>query len=182
MSVSERVRAVIEPLVAEAGLDLFDLDHVGGMLRVSVDRTGGVDIDAIAALTRSISRALDENDPIAGRYTLEVSSPGLERPLRTPAHFAWAVGHDVTIKTVATFDGPRRIAGVLQRAGDDQVEVAVDGPGGDVVTLPYDQIDKARTVFDWGPTPKPGGPSKTAGSKTSKTTKTSRKTQKVKAS
>jgi len=177
MSVSERVRAVVEPLVAEAGLDLFDLEHAGGVLRVAVDRDGGVDIGAIAALTRSISRALDEDDPISGRYTLEVSSPGLERALRTPAHFAWAVGHDVTIKTVATFDGPRRLAGVLQRATDDHVDLAVGGPGADVVTLGYGDIDKARTVFDWGPTPKPG---KTA--KATKTTKTSRKTQKVKAS
>ena len=88
MSVSDRVRAVIEPVVAAQDLELFDLEQAGPVLRVIVDRAGGVDMEAIAATTRALSRALDEHDPIAGQYTLEVSSPGLERPLRTPAHWA----------------------------------------------------------------------------------------------
>src|SRR5512139_844724 len=87
MSVPERVRAVIEPVVAAQGLELFDLEQAGPVLRVTVDRPGGVDMEAIASTTRALSRALDEHDPIAGHYTLEVSSPGLERPLRTPAHW-----------------------------------------------------------------------------------------------
>jgi ribosome maturation factor RimP len=177
MSVSERVQAIIEPLVIEAGLDLFDLEHAGGVLRVSVDRAGGVDIDAISALTRSISRALDDDDPIAGRYTLEVSSPGLERALRTPAHFTWALGHDVTVKTVATFDGPRRVGGVLSEADDDGIVVALEGSDGEPMRLAYTDIDKARTIFNWGPTPKPGSKRTT-----SKPAKTTSKTQKVKAS
>src|SRR3546814_9850277 len=70
---------IIAPLVEAAGLDLYDLELAGGVLRVLVDREGGADIDAISKLTRATSRALDEHDPIAGSYTLEVSTPGLER-------------------------------------------------------------------------------------------------------
>ncbi len=96
MSVPERVRSLIEPLVDEQGLALYDLELNGGVLRVVVDQpsgeSGGVGMDAITPLTRAISRALDEHDPIDGRFTLEVSSPGLERALRTPEQFAGAVG------------------------------------------------------------------------------------------
>ena len=88
----ERVTALIAPEVTAAGLSLYDLEHAGGVLRVVVDRPGGVDIEAIAAITRAVSRLLDEHDPLPGHYTLEVSSPGLERRLRVPAHFAGAVG------------------------------------------------------------------------------------------
>ena len=98
MSTPERVRTLVEPLVAELDLDLYDLEHTGGVLRVLVDQPGGVDIDAIAALTRAISRALDEHDPIPGEYTLEVSSPGLERRCArrptSPAPSAPRVGQD----------------------------------------------------------------------------------------
>jgi len=156
MSVSKRVRGIVEPIVAESGLELFDLELAGGVLRVTVDRPDGVDMQAIAATTRALSRALDDADPIAGRYTLEVSSPGLERPLRTPAHFRWAIGREVAIKTIATFDGPRRVAGTLVDAGDDHITLAIDEPDGDAYELAYDDIERARTVFSWGPAPKPG--------------------------
>ena len=79
MSVSARVRALIEPLVAAEGLELFDLEQAGPVLRVTVDRQGGVSIDDITKTTRAISRAIDEHDPISSSFTLEVSSPGLER-------------------------------------------------------------------------------------------------------
>src|SRR3546814_15533308 len=95
MAAADRVHEIIAPLVEAAGLDLYDLELAGGVLRVLVDREGGADIDAISKLTRATSRALDEHDPIAGSYTLEVSTPGLERQLRTPQHYAGAVGTTV---------------------------------------------------------------------------------------
>jgi len=158
MSVPERVRAIVEPLVAAQDLELFDLEQAGPVLRVTVDKEGGVDMQVIAATTRAISRALDEHDPIPGQYTLEVSSPGLERPLRTPAHFAWAIGRQVSIKTVPSHPVGRRLAGTLTAATDDTVTVALDEPVGDTVTLALTDIEKARTTFEWGPAPKPGGP------------------------
>jgi ribosome maturation factor RimP len=158
MSVSQRVRSIIEPIVAAEGLELFDLEQVGPVLRVTVDLEGGVDIGAVAATTRAISRALDEHDPIASQYTLEVSSPGLERVLRTPAHFAWAVGRDVSIKAFPNNPKGRRFAGAVTSSTETTVTVALDEPAGESVTLNLGEIEKARTTFTWGPAPKPGGP------------------------
>ncbi|CAN5609686.1 ribosome maturation factor RimP [soil metagenome] len=164
MSTTDRVRQIVEPLLAgDDGFDqveLVDIEHAGAIVRVSVDRQGGVDLDVLARLTRQLSRALDDADPVAGRYTLEVTSPGLERPLRTPAHFQRAVGADVKIKTTAGIDGQRRFRGVISAADDHAVTLRLaEGQtgegGGPDVRLPFDQIDRARTVFEWGPAPKP---------------------------
>ena len=115
----DRVRELVAPLVADADLDLYDLDLAGGVLPVLVDAPGGADIDAISRLARTISRALDEHDPIDGKYALEVGSPGLERPLRTPAHFAGAVGTTVKVKTQPGVEGDRRVEGTITAADDD---------------------------------------------------------------
>jgi ribosome maturation factor RimP len=156
MSTPERVRALVEPLVADLHLELYDLEYSGGVVRVTVDQPGGVGMDAIASLTRALSRAFDEQDPIDGHFTLEVSSPGLERTLRIPAHFATAVGTRVSVKAIPHLDGARRFTGTLERAGEDDIDVLLDEPAGAVRTIAYDEIERARTVFEWGPAPKPG--------------------------
>lgn len=154
MSTTERLRAIVEPVLAERGLELYDLEHPGGQVRVLVEGPEPVDLDELGRLTRVLSLALDEHDPIPGRYTLEVSSPGLERPLRTPRHFVRAVGEEVTVKARVEVDGQRRFTGTLAGADDDGIVIEVDG--GTTVALRYADIDKARTVFSWGPAPKPG--------------------------
>lgn len=161
MDTTSRVRALVEPLVHDADALIYDLEYTGGVLRITVTREGGVDIGTIGSLTRAISRLLDDEDPIAGQYTLEVSSPGLERVLRRPEHFAGAVGSVVAIKARAGVEGDRRLKGVLLSADGDRITVAPVGadPGATRV-LALDDIDKARTVFEWGPTPKPGTGSK----------------------
>ena len=146
VSTIERVRETVEPLVASRGLSLYDLELSGTTLRVMVE-TG--DLEVIESLTRAISHALDEADPIPAHYTLEVSSPGLERPLRTPTHFAGAIGSPVRVKTRPDVEGNRRVDGVLTAADDNTITV------GDR-TLRYDEIERARTVFEWTSTPKPG--------------------------
>ncbi len=168
MSVSERVKGVVEPVVASEGVELFDLEQAGPVLRVTIDRPGGVDMQAIASVTRAISRALDEHDPIDGQFTLEVSSPGLERPLRTPGHFLWAVGRPVSIKTVPGFEAGRRFVGTLRDADAAGVTLVLDEPVGDELRFAYADIEKARTVFEWGPAPKPGSGSKPGTRRTSK--------------
>jgi len=157
VSIVERVRATVEPLLANQSLTVYDVEHSGSTVRILIDGPDGVDLDEIAHMTRLISVALDEADPIPGKYTLEVSSPGLERPLRTPDHFRGAVGELVTLKLVPTAD-ERRIKGTLADA--DDLGVTVDGH-----RVAYDDIDKARTVFEWGPAPKPGKPAKQAAKK-----------------
>lgn len=152
MSAGDRVRELLAPLVQDAGLDVYDIELAGGTLRVLVDREGGADIDAISRLTRAISRALDEHDPISGSYTLEVSTPGLERPLRTPAHFTGAVGTTIKVKTRPGVEGDRRVEGTIATADDDTVTVR--SSAGNERTLRYDDIERARTTFEWGPTPK----------------------------
>ena len=93
---ADDIRDLVAPVVGALGCSVYDVEVAGSgkarTVRVLIDREGGVDIDAIAEATRAISPLLDEADPVAGAYLLEVSSPGVERPLRTPAHFAAAVG------------------------------------------------------------------------------------------
>src|SRR3546814_17837081 len=113
MAAADRVHEIIAPLVEAAGLDLYDLELAGGVLRVLVDREGGADIDAISKLTRATSRALDEHDPIAGSYTPEVSTPGLESPLRPPQPYAGAVGTPLKGKTRPRNERAPRAAGTL---------------------------------------------------------------------
>lgn len=148
MTVTDRVRDIVVPLVAEADLDLYDLDLAGGVLQVLVDKPGGADIGVISTLARTISRALDEHDPIDGTYALEVSSPGLERPLRAPEHFTGALGATVKVKTKPGVDGERRIEGTITAA--DATSVTVQPPEGAERTLRYEDIERARTTFQWG--------------------------------
>lgn len=156
MATTDRVAALVAPLAAERGLDLYDVEQHQASLRVLVSRAGGIDVDTLAELSRAVSRALDEDDPIAGKYTLEVSSPGLERTLRRPDHFTGAVGEQITVKTVPGTEGERRVTGTLVAADDDGITVGPEaGSEGDERRLTYDEVMSARTLFDWGTTTKP---------------------------
>lgn len=143
MAVNETVRAVVLPVLEPHDVELYDLEVEGPLVRVVVDRAGGVDLDVLSAVTRAVSRALDAADPIGHRYTLEVTSPGLERKLRTPEQFVRAVGETVRIKTKPDVEGDRRVEGVLSNADSDGITV------GDR-KLAYHEIERARTVFEWG--------------------------------
>ena len=159
MSTVDRVRELVEPLVDARGVELVEVEHGGGLLRITLDRPGGIDLDAITQASEAISDLLDLHDPVpGGRYTLEVTSPGLERPLRTPAQFRRFVGTAVKVKTRPDVPGERRLAGVLVEADDDGVTVEVtEGPGPlGPRRLAHAEIEWARTVFEWGPAPKPG--------------------------
>jgi len=147
---------VITPLCADAGVELIDLDRSAQIVRVTVDRDGGVDLDTIGRLTRAISDRFDELDLGSGRYTLEVSSPGVERRLRTAAHFARAITETVTIKMLPDRGPLRRIDGVITAVNGETVTIATEsGP----LAVDISDIDRARTVFEWGATPQPS-PSK----------------------
>jgi ribosome maturation factor RimP len=116
---------------------------------VSVDREGGIDLEGVASATRVVSDALDDDASLDGPYVLEVSSPGVERPLRIPEHFRRAVGSTVTVKTLPGAQGERRHDGILDAA--DDTGIVVDGQA-----IAYDHIERARTTFSWGPAPRPG--------------------------
>jgi ribosome maturation factor RimP len=141
----------LSPLLEARGLDLVDVEVQGAQLTVFVDREGGVGLDELGEATRDVSAALDELDPMPGRYTLSVSSPGLERRLRTPAHFARAVGETVTIRIDSGTSEVRRVTGTLAAADEAGCTLAgPDVPAGEL-RIGYDQIERARTVFEWGP-------------------------------
>lgn len=156
----ERVRRMVAPLVADLKLDLYDLELRGGVLRITVDTPpgseGGVDIDSLTLLTKMISRDFDHDDPMPGHYTLEVTSPGLERTLRTPAHFQREIGKTVAVRLRDVVNGERRLEGTLVGADDTAATLRLDDAALSERVVPYDQIDRARTVFVWGPAPKPG--------------------------
>src|SRR6056297_2923366 len=100
--VIRRVRELVEPIASDLQLDLYDIEQRGGTMRVTLDTPpgsdGGVDLDQLALATRLISREFDHHDPIPGKYTLEVTSPGLERSLRTPEHFQREIGKEVNVR------------------------------------------------------------------------------------
>lgn len=163
--VLDRVRELVAPIAADLGLDIYDIEQRGATLRVTLDTPAGSDagvkLDDLALASRLVSRQLDEDDPVPGRYTLEVTSPGVERTLRTPAHFAREVGKVVAIRLSDVTSEDRRVNGTLVGADDTGATIRVDGPDGPVERhVPFTQIDRARTVFEWSATPK-GTPTKT---------------------
>jgi ribosome maturation factor RimP len=161
----------LAPAISGLGLDLYDVEVSGSgrarVLRVLVDREGGIDLEAIADATQAISPILDApplDAVISGPYALEVSSPGLERPLRTPAHYARAVGETISVKTRARDDqSARRVRGVLAAADDTGFDLALET--GTSERVAYDEVTQARTVFEWGPEPKRASSKQRAGSK-----------------
>ena len=165
MDTAERIRGLVAPLVSDVGAELYDVEYSGDVLRVTIEQDGGVGIDVIGRLTRSISHLLDDEDPIAGHYTLEVSSPGLERALRRPEHYARSVGAVVAVKTRPGVEGDRRITGTLVDADDRGFTVEASEV---LRRLAFDDVERARTVFEWGPQPKSGGRAATPSAKQKK--------------
>ena len=162
MGIAEEVFELLEPVVSTAGADLFDIEWTGTVLRVLVEAEEGIQVDALARINRLISPILDEDDPIPGRYTLEVSSPGVERKLSKESHYLGAIGEHVVIKTLPGHT-PRRVKGELISFTENTLTVAaIEIDGTDQKTpeefsFSLDDVDRTRTVFNWGPTPKKGG-------------------------
>jgi ribosome maturation factor RimP len=142
----------VAPVVEAAGLELVDVtfrrEAGRRILRVTVDREGGVDLGAISLVSERISRRLDVEGFEPGPYSLEVSSPGVERPLRRPADFARRIGEKIRVKTHRPVDDARSHTGTIVAATDEEVTIAT---GSGERRLPLEDIASARTVFEWGP-------------------------------
>ncbi len=145
----------VESYLAAERLELDDLEMSGHgrgkVVRVTVDGEG-IDIDRLAELSRGLSRLLDDEPGLQDSYQLEVSSPGLERKLRRPSHYRKSVGREVVVKSVAA-DTKATTRGLLARAGDD--DFTIESDGGEV-TVAYDDVITAKTVYRWEKAPKPG--------------------------
>jgi ribosome maturation factor RimP len=149
----ETIVAAVEPVLTPLGLELFDVQLTGSgrarAVRVVVDRDGGVDLDAITAASERIQPILDDLDALDS-YALEVSSPGLERPLSRPEHFRRALGETVSAKVRPTDGDARRVRGELVAADDHGISLETEHGA---ERLDYEQVVQARTVFEWGAAP-----------------------------
>jgi ribosome maturation factor RimP len=168
LPVIARVRHLVAPIAADLSLDLYDIEQRGGTLRITLDTPAGaptgISLDVLALASRLMSKELDQHDPIPSRYTLEVTSPGVERTLRVPAHFQREVGKVVAIRLANVEAEQRRVQGTILTA--DRESVTVRTADGDR-QIRYADIDRARTVFEWGGQPKPGTSKKTVDKETS---------------
>ena len=165
---ANEISALLAPTVTSMGLELLGAEYLpspgGAVLRLYIDvpqaEAGerNVGIEECEAVSREVSAQLDVEDPISGNYTLEVSSPGIDRPLFAPSHFARFLGQSAKVGLKLPQDGRRRLQGRIDRVEGEAITFDVDGQPFEVA---FDNIDKARLVPDWealGMAPKkPGG-------------------------
>lgn len=155
----------VAPALGDLGLECLGIEWVPGrgegLLRVYVDRDGEqpVTVDDCEAASREISALLDVDDPIAGHYLLEVSSPGIDRPLFSAEQFARFIGNEAKVTLKLPRDGRRRLRGRIVEVQGERIRMEVDGA---MFDLRHDEIEGARLVPDWhalgyAPKPKPGG-------------------------
>jgi ribosome maturation factor RimP len=165
----ERLIELAEPLLTRLGYELVDIEYAatrsGATLRVYIDwpegrippevadapddgnrAMDGIGVEDCERVSQELSTLLDGEDPIAVPYTLEVSSPGADRILRTPAHYGRQLGQRVHVELNAPRDGRRRYTGELIRADDEGIELKVDGKA---VTARFVEIGKTRLAPDW---------------------------------
>jgi ribosome maturation factor RimP len=145
-----KLEALLAPLAAGHGLELWAVEVAGSsgrpLVRVLLDRDGGILLDDIAGANAWIGDALDESEDLRGPYVLEVSSPGIERPLRTPAQYARFLGQTVQAKTVAPQDGRKTFVGTLSSADDDGFTLDIDGAE---TRFGYENIAKCHLKVDF---------------------------------
>lgn len=148
MAVSKKVEALttmLAPAVAAVGFELWGVDLLQqgrhSLLRLYIDGPEGVGVDDCATVSHQVSGVLDVEDPITGEYTLEVSSPGWDRPLFSLSQFGRFVGNEVSVRLASPLNGRRRYKGVVQRITDSEVELLVEGAA---VLIPFAAIDKAN--------------------------------------
>jgi len=152
----KRLRPRLEQIVSFAGMELVHVEarreSGGTILRLYIDREAGVTLDDCARISRQVSAELDAEDPLPGRYTLEVSSPGLDRPLSRPRDFERFVGSTVRVTTAAPLEGQRHFKGRLNGVLDGSVQLTLED--GRVVSIPRDLMTSARLDAAW---PQAGG-------------------------
>ena len=149
MESRERVIELVEPVLMERGLELVDVEYRreahGLVVRLLVDREGHVDLEELSRLSRELSDLFDVEEPAAGAYTLEISSPGINRPLRKPEHFVRYLGKKVRVRThdpLDPLDGQRNFVGIL--ATVTAGAVTIRGQDGAETTIGFPNIDKAN--------------------------------------
>lgn len=147
-----RVWELAAPLVEGEGMEIVDIEfrHEGSrggrVLRLYLDKAGGPNVDDLSRVSRQLSELLDTHDAVDGTYTLEVSSPGINRPLKRPEHFARFVGKRIRVRTRDTINGRRSFLGILQEVLEDQITLKQDGAR---YQIPFSVIEKSNYEHDW---------------------------------
>ena len=147
-----RVWQLAGPLAEGEGMEIVDIDfrHEGSrggrVLRLYLDKEGGPNMDDLSRVSRQLSELLDAQDTIDGAYTLEVSSPGINRPLKKPAHFARFVGKRIRVRTWDLVDGRRSFLGILGQVVEDSVILTQEGKR---YQIPFSMIEKSNYEHDW---------------------------------
>lgn len=156
---SEAVRAVAERIAAGRGCELVDVElkrqPEGMVLRLFVDKDGGIGLDELQAVSEEVSAVLDAEDPIAAAYTLEVSSPGLDRALKHEADYRRFVGRLAKLSSYEPIDGRRHWVGRLQGVADGLVSVCLEKEGGAVAQVPLAKISHGRLEVEFPSKPVP---------------------------
>ena len=147
VSRHDQLTGLLEPVVEAMGCQLWGLEYFtqgrSSTLRLYIDRPEGVGLKECEQVSRQVSSVLDVEDPIAGEYTLEVSSPGVDRPLYTLDQFRRFVGEQVAIKLRSAFEGRRKVSGALRAVENDEVIIQAEGHE---YLLPFELIEKANII------------------------------------
>lgn len=142
---NERIRDIVKPVIEALGCQLWGMEFLGqgrhSLLRIYLDKPGGVNIEDCAEVSRQLSAVLDVEDPISTEYTLEVSSPGLDRMLFTLEQYRDYVGSQVKLRLSENFEGRRNFAGRLDEVLEDEVALV---SGEDRYVFPFELIEKAQ--------------------------------------
>ncbi|GAA5129755.1 ribosome maturation factor RimP [Alloalcanivorax gelatiniphagus] len=141
---TEQLKELLAPLVEDLGYTLWGIQYLqgrGAVLRLFIDHEDGISVDDCARVSNEVSGLLDVEDPIPGEYNLEVSSPGLDRPLFELSQFDRYQGEDVQLTLLAPIAGKRKITATLVAVDGDTLEVTLDG---ETLRVPYSQVDRAR--------------------------------------
>jgi ribosome maturation factor RimP len=138
---------LFEPVVSGMGYELIEIEHFPnpkhGVLRLYIDKEDGVNVEDCSSVSRQISALIDVEDPVSGQFNLEISSPGLDRPLRRVKDFQRFTGSLVKIKTVVPMDGQRNFKGRLLKADEEVLVIETDT---EEISMPMSAVDKARVV------------------------------------
>lgn len=147
-TATEKLSHMLQPAIEVLDLELWGIEYLtkgrSALLRVYIDSEEGVTIDDCEKVSRQISAILDVEDPIAGEYTLEVSSPGLDRPLFTAEQYATYVGEVINVRLNSPIDGRRKFKGVLNSADPKTIVMTVDNQP---VEILFSQIEKANVAY-----------------------------------
>jgi ribosome maturation factor RimP len=153
-----RVWELVAPVAAEEGMEVVEIQcrHEGGrggrVLRIYLDKEGGPNLDELSRVSRQVSDLLDVHDPVMGPYVLEVSSPGINRPLKRREHFARFVGKRVRVRTQDMIGGRRSFLGMLKEVTEDSIVIDQEK---NEFRIPLALVDKANYEHDWGSAKRP---------------------------